>query len=218
MKPDPLKNWRAIEALNPAQRHRAGSKLFAQASTIGDTYLIEEGLVKLIHTDSRGREAIVGLRFPGWLLGAASMIVRQPSPVTAVTATECLLRPISAEQLLQLVATDVGTSRYLLQMLSQEIHEQLNRTVELSQCTARQRLESFLWDLLSHTETIETARGIRLQFPLKHEEVAQLIAVTPSYLSRMLGRLEQQGFIRRSKGWIIVSDPHRLWHQETPDI
>jgi len=51
---------------------------------------------------------------------------------------------------------------------------------------------------------------MRIHNPLKHWEIAQLISVTPQHLSRLLKRLEEEGIIRRNKGWLIISDYQRL--------
>jgi DNA-binding HxlR family transcriptional regulator len=51
---------------------------------------------------------------------------------------------------------------------------------------------------------------------LKHLEIAQLIAVTSEHLSRLLNQLEQDGLLRRRKGWVIIQDPRKLWH--LPDV
>jgi DNA-binding IscR family transcriptional regulator len=32
--------------------------------------------------------------------------------------------------------------------------------------------------------------------------VAQLVGVTPSYVSQLLGELEREGVVRRERGWI----------------
>ncbi|MGH2376405.1 MAG: helix-turn-helix domain-containing protein [bacterium] len=48
--------------------------------------------------------------------------------------------------------------------------------------------------------------------PLRHWEIAQLLAVTPAYLSRLFNRLEQEGILLRRKGWLTISDPDNLWH------
>jgi CRP-like cAMP-binding protein len=48
---------------------------------------------------------------------------------------------------------------------------------------------------------------MKLQIPLKLKELAQLIAITPEHLSRLLRELEQQGVISRNKGWLIMTDP-----------
>jgi CRP-like cAMP-binding protein len=62
----------------------------------------------------------------------------------------------------------------------------------------------------------ESHTPIRLQSPLKHLEIAQLIAVTSEHLSRLLNQLEQDGLRRRRKGWVIIQDPRKLWH--LPDV
>ena len=41
---------------------------------------------------------------------------------------------------------------------------------------------------------------------MKQVEIAELIAVTPEHLSVVLKRMEQQGIIRREKGWLIIPD------------
>jgi len=37
-----------------------------------------------------------------------------------------------------------------------------------------------------------------------------MLAVTPWYLSRMLGKLESDSVIRRNKGWIVILDIDKL--------
>ena len=51
---------------------------------------------------------------------------------------------------------------------------------------------------------------IKLQVPLKSKEMAQIIAVTPQHFSRILNEMEQEGVIRREKGWIIVCGFQKL--------
>jgi CRP-like cAMP-binding protein len=46
--------------------------------------------------------------------------------------------------------------------------------------------------------------------PLKHWEVAQLIAVTPAYLSRLFNQLELEGVIRRDRKAFAIPDLRRL--------
>lgn len=40
--------------------------------------------------------------------------------------------------------------------------------------------------------------------PLKQQEVAQAIGVTPEYLSRLYARLEMEGMLRREKGRVVI--------------
>src|SRR3990170_2990163 len=54
-----------------------------------------------------------------------------------------------------------------------------------------------------------------LRLPLMHKELAQLIAVTPEHLCRLLREMEQQGIIKRNKGLVVVKDPSFLLKTHT---
>lgn len=205
--------WKEIAALAPAQTYSVGTILFNQDFSAREAYLIQQGLVKLMRLEDEGQPVIIGLRSPGWLLGAASVILQRPHPVTAETLTRCHVCRIWAGDLRRLMKTDDGISWYLHQMHSREVYDQVAQVAGLGGLSARHRLEHFLWELSAAEETVAPQTSIRLQLPLKQWELAQLIAVTPQYLSELFKRLERDGVIRRNKGWLIISDPHKLWHR-----
>jgi CRP-like cAMP-binding protein len=157
-----------------------------------------------------GRELIVGLRSHGWILGVALVIAQRPNTITAVTLIQSQLRCIPAEDLLHLARTDTGFSWYLNKLLSYEIYDLLSHSVRLGSLSARQKLKELLLQLISVLELKKSQREIRLQIPLKREEIAQMIAVSPEHVSRMLKQMEQEGVIHKKKGWIIIPDVETL--------
>jgi CRP-like cAMP-binding protein len=205
-------DWRVACNLNPVQVYPAVVELFAQGSPAREVYLIEFGLVKLFRLGQDGQELIVGLRSAGWILGAASVIIRKSHPVTAVTLTNCRIRRIPAQTFLNLLNSDAQLSWHLHQEHCQEIYNQFSQLVGLGCMSARHRLEHLLWQLTSALEPDKPQKEIRLELPLKYWEIAELIAITPQYLSRVLKQLQEEGIISREKGGIIVSSPHKLWH------
>jgi DNA-binding IclR family transcriptional regulator len=44
---------------------------------------------------------------------------------------------------------------------------------------------------------------VKIPATLKFWEIAQVIGVTPPYLTRLLNELEREDIIRRDKGWVI---------------
>jgi CRP-like cAMP-binding protein len=188
-------------------------ELYSQADPAKDVYLIEQGLVELTWLNEQGHELVVGLRHPGWLLGASSVILEEPHSATATTVIPCRLRRLRAEEFRRLARTNVELSWSLNQMLSREVQAQAVYACGLGLLSARNRLEQFLWDLSVSTGGGQERKPVRLQLPLKKSEVARLIAITPQYLSELLKQLENAGILRREKGWLIVLDPERLWHQ-----
>jgi CRP-like cAMP-binding protein len=193
--------------LPPPQRYPQGTELFKQGSRLQDVYCIDQGMIKIVRLNRTGRAVIVGLRFPGWILGIAPIMLNKPSLVTAVTLTNSSLHRIQSEDLLRLVRTDAQLSRHLHLLLSQEVYEQV---IRLCSPSARRRFEHLLLQMTLALELGGAQDEIKLQVPLKSKEMAQIIAVTPQHFSRILNEMEQEGVIRREKGWIIVSDFQKL--------
>jgi len=190
------------------QRYASGIELFRQGDPVESSYVIAEGVVKLSHVSLAGKPTIVALRTRGWVLGAAAATCSSHHPVSAATLTHCRLHRVSASWFRTLLRRRARLSWYIHQMHSREIHEQLTQVVGLRTLPARERLGQLLARFVPPAG--EAREAIRLQLPLRLWEVAQLIAVTPSYLSELLRDLEDDGVLRRSKGWVIVLDPHRL--------
>lgn len=168
-------------------------------------YLIHQGLVKLTRAEPNGRELLAALRPSGWPLGAASIIAERPSPVTAITLTECHLQLIPAETFLHLIRTDAEFAWYIQQTHSCDIHEQAAQLSQLGCLTARARLEYLLRVFIAAQEPNPARQEIRFQFPVTQREVAEMIAVTPEHLCRLLAQMRKEGIIRKDKGWLMVS-------------
>jgi CRP/FNR family transcriptional regulator len=203
----PIEDRVAFCGLSPVTIFPTLTELFTQGSPSHGVFCLHSGLAKLINLGRDGDEFIVGLRSSGWILGAAAVMIQEPYPVTAVTVTPCCLHFIPSADFRRLVDLDAEFARHLLQLYSREVYDQTSQMAMLGTLKARQRLERLLAQLIPPHEQNET----RLKLPLKFEEVAQLIAVKPEHLSRVLKQLEDEGLIRRDKGWIIVSDPQRLF-------
>jgi CRP-like cAMP-binding protein len=184
-----------LNELGTSHHCSAKIELFHQDSKVQDVFVLNRGLVKLIRVEEDGREMIVGLRSPDWILGAASAVSGGTHVVTAVSVTACRLRRISAKEFLEHLRSDLQLSWRLHKMHSGEIREQFARMSQLGNSSARHRLEYLLWHLDSTLKDDGTVQYTATNLPLKHWEIAQLIAVTPEHLSRLLKKMQQEGLI-----------------------
>lgn len=203
-----------LNPLIPCQVYPAHTILYEQDSPAQEVYFISGGLVKLHKVLSDGKEFIVDLRFVGWLLGAASVITEKLNPVAAVTLTKCRLHRIPAATFLDMVNHNTDFARYFNRMQSHESFRGIERIMQLCCLSAQQRLEQLLWQLLTALQPGILQNEVALELLLKHREISQLIAVTPQHLSRVFKDMQKQGLIRLQKGWIIVLDPQKLYHEE----
>lgn len=190
----------------------AGVELFRQDACSGDIYFMETGLAKLTRYEENGNEFILDIRFPGSLLGLEASIRNKAHPFSAVTATSCKLTHLSASRFLDLLSTEVKLGLVIQDTLCDEVLNQAARMSEIACLPARQRLEQLLWKIAEQVGETQTI-NFKVQLPLKHWEAAQLLAITPTYLSRLLAELESEEIISRTNGWIIVHKPARLWHR-----
>lgn len=190
----------------------AGVELFRQDACPGDIYFIQTGLAKLTRYEENGSEFILDIRFPGSLLGLEAAIRNKAHPFSAVTATNCKLTHLSAPRFLDLLSTEVKLGLVIQDTLCDEVLNQAARMSEIACLPARQRLEQLLWKIAEQVGETQTI-NFKIQLPLKHWEAAQLLAITPTYLSRLLAELESEKIISRTNGWIIVRQPATLWHR-----
>lgn len=191
-----------------------GVELYRQGEVIKSAYLLESGLVKHVHAGKRGNEMVLDLRSPGKILGAASIILRNPALVTGATLTECLIYSLTSKAFLNELKTDIEFSQCILRMISQQFYEQVLRQARLGTAPSRSRLAQILLQFIE-TSAHKSGGEIRLQLPVSNSDLAGLLAIAPSYLSRLLGELEKKGVIRRSKGWIYIRSIDLLrWEAE----
>jgi len=170
--------------------------------------------VKLTRAEPDGGQAIVGLRQQGHILGAVSLSLGAPYSVTAETITKSKLCYVATETFWELMKTNSDFSRWVTTILSRMLKSSLLSITETSCLTGRQRLERFLWKLIQAQAGSDHLRSARLHMVLKNWEVAQLLALTPQYVCRLVKKMEREGVVRRNNGWLIIDEPNRLSHPE----
>jgi len=98
---------------------------------------------------------------------------------------------LSAERLTAHLDADPSLGEAVNKYLAIRQMKYLTQVIALGTLSARERLEELLRKF-----TVNGSQGLqaqlRIHVPVKHLDLARLIAVTPSYLSRMLSDLEKE--------------------------
>lgn len=186
-----------------------GAALLWQGDRPGRVYYLVSGRVKLTRNAS-GRELIIGVRCAGSFVGAADALLECEHAFSAQTLTACHLLALSAAALKRIAYADHDFCLHLLRCELGEMSEELDNATGVGCLGVRQRLERYLRRLVS---SAAGGQGpVRIELPLRHWELAQLLAITPEHLSRVLRELESEGLVERRRGWLVVPDPDRLAH------
>jgi CRP-like cAMP-binding protein len=185
--------------------------IFYQGESPHTVCLICNGLVKLTRTEPDGTPVIVGLRRTGWLLAAAPLLGENYAS-TAETVTRSKLCYVPPEKFRHEMETNSQLSQWVTMIFSKEVYSSVLSISERSCLSGRQRLEKFLWEIIRNLNMGHAEKGVKIPIPLKHWELAQLLALTPQHLSRLIRQMENEGIILRKNGWLVLSEPKRLWH------
>lgn len=191
------------------QTYPAQATVFLQDTPADTVYLVEHGVVKLVRVAPNGHHVIIGLRRRRWMIGAPSVFLEKPYSFTGITLVPSSLRGIPAKDFLNLAKANNELYWHLLQMLSREIFNQMKKVESISCMSAQERLEQFLCDMINELNPVG-AGPVSVSLPLNNQELAQLLAITPEHLCRVLKKMELKGMIRREHGILTVTDPESL--------
>ena len=101
-------------------------------------------------------------------------------------------------------------------MLSEALRCSMVSISERSCLSGRQRLEKFLLRLVYAQNRVDRQAPVKIQMNLKNWELAQLLAITPQHLCRLIKQLENEGILMRNNGWLILPEPERIIPHEMP--
>ncbi len=203
--------WKKFCQVIPAQVIPAGSALFKQGSLAQDIFLIDSGIVKLVCSNENGKETIVGLRSRGSVLGAAAITLDKPLAASAITLNNSAARRLPAAGFIHLARTDPELAWRCFQSQSAEHYQQVDYIARLGNFTAGRRLEHLILQLIDLLEVRIDQKRLRFRLPLTYEEMGALIGVDPTYVCKLMGRLEREGKLKRDRGWLIITDSQKLF-------
>lgn len=167
----------------------SGTLLIDQGSEPGSVFLLCQGLVKLTSVSPLGRESVLGLRSAGWYAGAVSALVHRANVYSVKTVTECVVSRIPADEFHLWLMRSAKMARHFTQTLCNELLSQ-SAEAQVRGGSAEERLSHFMAERHTHHPNLKTLDPLPM---LKQMELAQLLAITPEHLSRLLRRTMQTG-------------------------
>ena len=181
----------------PTMRHSPREELLGQGSASEWVHLVRAGLVKLVHHHEDGRATILGLRGRGSLLGACAALAGGLHPYSAIAVTACETHRIAIREFLQSVREVPAVSWAVHAAHCDELQQQMMQLAALACLTARERLEEFLAILSEELDWDPAQAGNGVELPVRDWELAQLLAITPPYLSKLMTELRASGRLTR---------------------
>jgi CRP-like cAMP-binding protein len=146
----------------------------------------------------------------GHLFGVTALLTSDPGGLQVVAETEVEVCLIDGRRFLQVISRWPAAVMDLALALGVRVREADAVLGRMTATGARARLAAALYELaLEGSETLPGG-GVRLRGAPRHSELATRIGATRETVTRMLARLESDGYIRRFGRQIVVPDVGRL--------
>ncbi|MDG4552794.1 MAG: Crp/Fnr family transcriptional regulator [Candidatus Competibacter sp.] len=200
------------------RKYHAGESIFAIGEPSHGVYCIVSGGAAIRKIDEVGNSVLLHLVYPGETLGYRGVLLDEerrfgaealgPSKICFIDrhTVRILLgrNPALGQQFLRRVVTDVD-----------DAHDKLVRNATLSN---RTKFVHLLLALMNRHGRTATDGSRVMELPLSRRDLASMIGARHETLSRIIGRLEEDGVARFSGRTVCVRHPHSLIDEIRPTL
>jgi len=200
---------RALGEIRRTSSYPGGAILFMEGEAARGVYIVCQGRVKLLTTNSDGKTLIFKIAKPGDILGLNPAISGTPHEITAETLQPAQLAYVSREDFLKFIKEHGDACLQVAQHLGRDCHSayEVIRSIGLSN-SVEEKLARFLveWS----TGAPVTSGGVRVKLALTHEEIAQLIGCSRESVSRSFSEFKRKRLVEVNGSTLLVQDKAAL--------
>ncbi|MDB9322789.1 PAS domain-containing protein [Nodularia spumigena CS-591/04] len=180
----------------PVHKHTKGETIPLNPLVV---WYVRQGLVKLNTFCETGEEILIGLATQDMVFGSNMTSL----PIYQATA-------LCDVELSSIYVAEIAVNPMLSHILLPKINQRLQQTESFLVIAGKRRVEERLYHLLQllKQQIGEPVReGIRLSVRLTHEDIASACCTTRVTITRLMGKLQQQGLISfDSKKYILLKE------------
>jgi CRP-like cAMP-binding protein len=192
-----------------SERFGAGDVVFEQGAIADRFFVLLHGRLRVTQVTAGGQQVVVRIVSPGDLFGIAKALRREdyPGTATAVLESVALFWPMSSWS--EIVAVHQGFAVNAMQVIGERLQEAHARIGEISTESVERRVGHAVLRLARQSGYSEE-NGIRIDFPISKQDIAEMTGTTLHSVSRILTAWEGAGIVSSGRQKLLVKDPHRL--------
>ncbi|MCK5539386.1 MAG: Crp/Fnr family transcriptional regulator [Deltaproteobacteria bacterium] len=191
---------RELSGIAMVVSYKRRATIFSEGDPGSGFYLVKEGKVKIYMISPDGKEQILHIFGPGDPFGEVAVFAGQSFPAHAVALENSRLVFLPRDDFVVLVAANPALGLSLLAVLSQRLRQFTKMIDALSLKEVPGRLAAHLLYLSKKQSTGD------LQLELSKTQLASLLGTIPETLSRMLSKLQREGFVTIEGAKISIVD------------
>jgi CRP/FNR family transcriptional regulator len=186
-----------------------GAIVLMEGQAARGVYIVCQGRVKLMTTNSEGKTLIVKIAAPGEVLGLQSVVTGHPYELTVETLQPSQLAYVSSDQFIKFLKTHPDACLRATQHLSQDCQSAYDVIRSIGLCHSVPGKLARL--LLQWSVDGQMSGGVvRMKMSLTHEELAQLIGSSRETVTRILGDFKRRGVVELHGATLLIRDQSAL--------
>ena len=199
----------ALRALGRTRRFPVGAPLFHEREPGEAVLVLTSGRVKLSCVTEGGREALLGIREPGDLIGEMSALDGGPRSATATALEPVEVIAVSREAFTGFLERTPGVALVLARMIARRLRDADSKRIEyLAQDTVG-RVCSRLVELADRFGETE-GDGVHIELAITQEELAGWTGSSREAVIRALRTLRELGWIETRRRGVTLLEVEQL--------
>jgi CRP/FNR family transcriptional regulator len=183
----------------------AGADVFIEGDPCPGLWLLARGRVRVYHSSADGRQRIVSFAMRSSPLELGAALDGRPFSAGATALDDSVLILIPRRELLDLGRRHLGTVRKAVDQLCLEIRQRDIASTIATLKDARGKVGCALLQL-ARQYGVPTPAGIRIDYRLSRQDIADRAGVRIETVIRILSDLSRQGAVRTEDQRIEIAD------------
>jgi len=198
-----------VVAIAAVKTFGRGESIFFEGDAGDGFYMVAEGRVKIFKMSLDGKEQILHIFGPGEPFGEVPVFHGQPFPANALALIKSRLLFFPRREFVDLVTGNPSLALNMLAMLSLRLRRFANQIESLSLKEVPGRLAAYLVYLAE-----EQGSSTQVTLDIPKGQLASLLGTIPETLSRIFGKMTEEGLIRVEGRTILIDDFEGLQERE----
>jgi CRP-like cAMP-binding protein len=205
----PVEAYAEIARACRPRRVAKGSLLFEQGAAADTYFVVLDGRLKVAQTTQDGQQVVVRFVGPGEPAGALAAFGIPVYPASAVAIADVLALAWDAKEAAALMNRYPAWAMATSAALGGRVQEAHTRVREMATERVERRIAHAVLRLARQAGR-RVEEGVRIEFPLSRQDIAEMTGTTLHTVSRVMSAWEQAGLVDGGRQRIVLKDPHAL--------
>jgi len=175
--------------------------IMAGGDATDSLYIVLSGRLKVMMSDSEGKEVILTILGPGEFFGEMGLIDDEPRSATVMTIEPCELLSIAKRDFKKCLAENFEMAMAVMRSLVKRLREADRKIGSLALLDVYGRVARLLLDM---SENVDGEKVVTKRLP--KQDIAKMIGASREMVSRVMKDLQTGGYIEMRGSTIVLRD------------